>query len=89
MGCGSYYPRDEQLRCENAITNHAVCVAFDDAQFAQVHWNCPTYEPPPPSETRSGGREKARAMAKRAEPPMTLMASVRAAARRAKRSPEM
>lgn len=88
MGCGSYYPRDEHLRCENETPNHAVCVAFDDTQFVHVHWDCPTYEPPPPSESRSSGRQKARDIASRAQPPMTLMSSVRAAARRAKQPPQ-
>jgi hypothetical protein len=81
MGCGSYSPSNEQLRCENEAPNHVVCSSFDAEQFVHVHWDCPTYEPPPPSETKAGGREKARAIASRTRPAETLMASVRAAAR--------
>lgn len=81
MGCGSYQQQDGRLRCENDSGNHAVCVAFDDVQFVHIHWDCPTYEPPPPSESRASGREKARGIAARTQPAETLMSSVRAAAK--------
>ena len=81
MGCGSRYEADPTIRCENSAPNHVVCHAFDPGQWAYLHWDCPTYEPGPESETKTGGREKARRIAERSERPTTLLEAVRQAAR--------
>lgn len=81
MGCGSRYESDPTIRCENPASNHVVCQAFDPEQWVYLHWDCPTYEPPSQPESKDGGREKARQIAARTEPPMTMMESVRKAAR--------
>lgn len=82
MGCGSRYQPDPTIGCENPLPNHVVCSGFDTAQWAHVHWDCPTYELPPESETKSSGREKARKIAARTEPPWTMMDVARRGARR-------
>lgn len=81
MGCGSRYELDPTMRCESTTLNHVVCHAFDPGEWAYVHWDCPTYEPPPESETKASGREKAHKMAERAERPTTMLEAVRQAAR--------
>jgi hypothetical protein len=80
-GCGSHHPTDGRWRCENTALNHALCTAFDDSQFVHIHWECPSYEPPPPSESKASGREKTRSIASRTRPAETLMSSIRATAR--------
>jgi hypothetical protein len=76
-GCGSRYHANQLISCENPAPNHVVCTAFDPEQWTHLHWDNPTYEPPPEPESKAGGREKARKVAARTEPPWTMMDTVR------------
>lgn len=84
-GCGARHPL-RGVMCDNARRNHMVCAGFDPAAFETVHWDSPHHQPPPPAETREGGRQRAQDIAARTRPALTVMQAVREAARGSERA---